>query len=124
MVPTQPTAHTSFGALPQTPSRMLLVALANGVHSCPSQCWAVPPAPTAHMSFGALPQTAQRFWVVPLEGAAHSLPSRCWIRPPCPTAHTSSVALPQTPERLIDTYGVPVTHADQALPSPWRIVPP
>src|SRR5882724_10543037 len=59
-VPRPPTAHTSFGPLPQTskssgPSFEIGDAVAD--HATPSQCKIAPPTPTAQTSLGSLPQT-------------------------------------------------------------------
>src|SRR5215472_13310335 len=95
-----PTAHTSFGPLPQTLERLFVVALETLDHARPFQCRAVPASPTAHTSFGPLPQTPERLFVVQLETLDHARPFQCTMAPAPPTAQTSLGPLPQTPESL------------------------
>src|SRR5450631_550102 len=51
-----PTAHTSLGPLPQTPSKDKSTPV-EGDHALPLQCRIVAVSPTAHTSLGPLPQT-------------------------------------------------------------------
>ena len=56
----EPTAHTSSGALPQTPASDAAELLSGARNAWPSQCKIVPATPTNHTSSGALPQTPWR----------------------------------------------------------------
>src|SRR4029077_9983909 len=97
MVPVSPTAQTSSGPLPQTPSRNFVVPLGTGFHVVPFQRRTV--SPTAHPSLGPLTQTQSRCDVVPLANAAQPEAVSRRIVPPAPTAHASSRPLPHRPHR-------------------------
>jgi hypothetical protein len=96
MVPPTPTAQTSFGPLPQTPTSALLVPLGTVVQTLPSQRTIVPAAPTAQTSLGPLPQTPASPLMVPLDTLVQVLPFQRKMVPAPPRAQTSLGPLPQT----------------------------
>ena len=65
--PTNPTAKTSLGLLPQTDLRSAVVPLVIADQLDPSYCRIVPLVPTAKTSLPLLPQTERSSWVVPLD---------------------------------------------------------
>jgi hypothetical protein len=93
----EPTAQTSVGPLPQTPSSSFPVAVFFRDQTVPFQWSVVPFCPTAHTSAGPLPQIALRVSLAPVETRVQVVPSQWAIEPvTSPTDQTSFSALPQT----------------------------